>query len=67
MSESFDNRFEELMNSQQTKINEINNELSLLQSRLDEIFCILGQTDENSNNNQLSIRRNKKRGFDQIA
>ncbi len=67
MSELFDNRFEELMNSQQTKINEINNELSLLQYRLDEIFRILGQTDENSNNHQLSIRRNKKRGFDQIA
>jgi len=41
--------------------------LSLLQSRLVEIFCILGQTDENSNNHQLIIRRNKKRGFDQIA
>ena len=67
MSELFDNRFEELMNSQQTKINEINNELSLLQYRLDEIFRILGQTDENSNNHQLIIRRNKKRGFDQIA
>lgn len=67
MSESFDNRFEELMNSQQTKINEINNELSLLQSRLDEIFRILGQTGETPNNNQLSIRRNKKRGFDQVA
>ena len=67
MSESFDNRFEELMNSQQTKINEINNELSLLQSRLDEIFRILGQTGETPNNHQLSIRRNKKRGFDQVA